>query len=176
MSDVFDLAARAWKQTETNYQHARLNEWVTAYAASKVVGTYTNGTKQLSARCGTSEDTIERLAAAWVIFARLRHTDALRARKNRQTHGYMRFLTLGALWRRYENFDDQQAFEYLESGLSNAAMEAQIIDMHDPLPEWHRKGVALYGTLTKWITDASLPDDIREDAEKLARKLVRLTI
>jgi len=171
-----DLGSRAWKQSEVNKKHSRLNEWATAFAASKIVGRYDGGTAKFSASCGISDDTTERLAAAWIIYTRLAHTDALRARKNRKSHGYMRFLTLGSLWRRYENFDDQQAFEYLESGLSNAAMEQQIIDIHDPLPEWHRKGISLYAQLEKWTTDESLPLDIKQAAKNLQTRLVRLTV
>lgn len=172
---LLNLSATAWKQSEVNKSHARLNEWATAYAASKVVGKYNGGTAAISAQIGTSDDTVERLAAAWVIFDILRHTDAQRARKNRRVHSYGRFLSLGVLWKRYE-FDALSAFDYLESGLKIAAMEMQIEDEHNPLPEWHRRGINIYGLLQKLVTDVDLPADILETAEELKRKLARLTL
>lgn len=175
MSDVLELAARAWKQSEVNKQHARLNEWATAFAASKVVGKYNGGTADISERLGISPDTVEHLAASWVIFDILRHADAQRARKNRKVYSYGRFLSLGVLWKRYE-FDVLTAFDYLESGGKIAAMEQQIENEFNPLPEWHRRGISIYGLLQKFVTDLDLPADILETAEILRQKLARLTL
>jgi len=158
------IAQSAWRMSAKNKADARLNEWATAFIASQIVGKYKSDTRQLSESLGTSVDTIEHLAAAWIIFDVLRKADAGRARKNRRTFSYGRFLSLGALWTRYE-FETADAFEYLENGGHIAAMKQLIEDIHNPLPEWHRRIIGLYNPIEKLITDDA-PEDVKEWAKK----------
>ena len=66
------------KRAHQAYQKGDTNRWVSAFWCNKVVGTYTNGTQQLADEMSLSTDTVEDMAHAYFIYARLRKSKEAR--------------------------------------------------------------------------------------------------
>jgi hypothetical protein len=152
MSDWKRKAERAWQAADDGRITTRRNEWLTALILANRL--------RLKAD-SVSEDTATKLRAAWAIFTALRHHDAIKARELRSRYGYRRFVEMGALWIRYE-FAPAQAVDHLESDLSNTAMTMQIIDCHDPRPEWYRKAQGMIKQSEVIFTSYDAPDDFKK--------------
>lgn len=153
-------ASAAQTAADTRQADHRRAEWVVCAIAATVVGKYGRGlTRRIAENIGRSPDTVEHMAAAYAIYASLRARDARRAREARRKYGYLRFFELGVKWTRYE-FDTADAFEYLESGLSTAAMGAQIEDVHNPVPEWRRRFFGTSRAVLKLVDDDA-PEEVR---------------
>ena len=141
----------SWRRAEDSKHRAKRQEWLCAMILAKKI------------RPGAdiiSQDTATKLRGAWAIYETLRHYDAKKARELRNKYGYRRFLEMGALWMQYE-FSADAAIDHLESELSNGAMKMQIIDAHDPLPEWRRKCYGMLKTGEKLVSSYDMPDDFK---------------
>jgi hypothetical protein len=91
-----------------------------------------------------------KLRGAWIMLNFIRDYCPTEARQLRKDYGYSRFYDLYKEWCRYE-FAPDICIDHLRSDLSNVAMVMQIEDVHDPRPEWERKGYGMYKTIGKFV-------------------------
>jgi len=100
-----------------------------------------------------SDDTMTQLRGAYRMLEFIRQYYPAKARELRKRYGYSRFYDLYKKWQRFELAPDI-CIEHLESDLSNAAMVMQVVDAHDPLPEWRRNAQTIYNKVVK-LTEVS---------------------
>jgi len=130
----------------------RRHEWLTAMICAKKTAAWRDAE--------ISENIADKLRGGWAIYEALRKHDPAKARELRQKYSYRRFLDMGIGWTRYE-FDPAQAIDHLESDLSNSAMTMQIIDAHDPRPEWLRKAQGMVKQSQVIFTSLDAPDEFK---------------
>jgi hypothetical protein len=146
-------AGAAWSGAQTDRHNAMRREWLVALILSRKSSTW----RTID---GMTEKIADKLRAGWVIYAAIRHHNAPRARELRNTYGYRRFMEMGALWVRYE-FETEQAIDHLTSDLSTTAMTMQIIDAHDPRPEWFRRAQGMVKQSEVIFTSYDAPEDFK---------------
>jgi hypothetical protein len=123
---------------ENNWTSARVKQWVCAAVVSR------RGIRL------ETDDTMTKLRGAWAMLDFIRQYYPVEARQLRKEYGYSRFYDLYKEWCRYE-FAPDICIDHLRSDLSNAGMVMQIEDVHDPRPEWERKGYGMYKTIGKFV-------------------------
>lgn len=168
--NIVKIGASAWTTAQQNEYDQRLNEWATAFVCYRLTRA-----RQLSRRVaelGISEDTGNKLTAAWLVFLQIREYDARKARELRRRYNYRRFVEMGGWWTRYE-FPHHVAVEHLESDKSNAEMVAEIRNTHDQSPAWERTLIGLYKPFNFLSSTVSLPHDVKEWVEQGKKILVR---
>ena len=155
------LADTSWTDAQTDYHTAMRREWLVAMILAKKTATWRD--------LAIEQDLRDKLVAGWVIYTAIRAQDARTARFLRRQYGYRRFMEMGRLWTRWE-FTVDDAIDHMQSDLSTRAMVMQIIDAHDPRPEWRRKAEGIY----KWAVVISSSFDAPEDVRKWAAEGRRL--
>ncbi len=161
MTHWTDRARSAWTQSLADRQSAMRREWLVALILARKSSAWRE--------IGVPEKVADKLRAGWAIYNTLRHYDARKARELRNKYSYRRFMEMGALWVRYE-FSPEQAVDHMESDLTISGMTMQIIDVHDPTPEWLRKARS---TSKAW--DVVATSDAPEEWVQLAEQ-VRLLL
>ena len=136
------VARTAWNNSINDLHMMRRHEWLTAMICAKNTAAWRE--------IGMSENIADKLRAGWAIFEALRQYNPCKARELRNRYSYRRFVDMGAGWVKYE-FEAAAAIDHMESELSNAAMVMQIIDAHDPKPEWQRNAYTIYGKVSKLV-------------------------
>ena len=119
-----------------------------------------------------SEDTMTQLRGAYRMLEFIRQYYPAKARELRKNYGYSRFYDLYKEWNRFELAPDI-CIEHLESNLSNAAMVMQVVDAHDPRPEWYRGAQAIYNKVNKFVEVSYDSEQWFADWAKSTRDLFR---
>ena len=132
-----------WEEIATkNWTNAQAKQWFVAMIISR---------KNVRVNL-CSDDTMTQLRGAWRMLDFIREYYPAKARELRKRYGYSRFYDLYKL-RSYDLSPDD-CVEFLESDMSNAAMVMQVVDKHDPLPEWRRNAQTIYNKVVK-LTEVS---------------------
>lgn len=139
-----------WQNTVNKaWSSARVRQWVCAAVVSR---------RNIRVN---SDDTMTQLRGAWQMFELIRQYYPLKARELRRQYGYSRFYDLYLQWRKFEMSPDE-CIDHITSELSNAGMTMQIVNVHDPRPEWMRHTIGAYKTICKIITDLDTDPEIIE--------------
>jgi len=156
------IAASAWQAAADEQTAARCHQWITALICRR--------TRGAARDMNISQDTRDKLSAAWMVYETIRAHDAQKARTLRKRYGYRRFLDAGAMMARYD-ITPLEVAEHIESQLSNAAMQHAMIDAHDPQPEWWRKLYSVNAMAEKIATAYDVPDATRARLDKVLIEL-----
>ena len=128
--------AEHWRDAERARSRSESLRWDCAPTALASSGT--SRAQQMADALGVDITTVHNLAKAEMLYLYLYEWDPRKAILARAIYSYIRF---EAVWRKHARYELSPAdcLEFLNSGLSNDAMEMQIEDIHDPAPEWMRK-------------------------------------
>ena len=158
------VAKTAWQQSQNDFYMMRRHEWLTAMICAKKTAAWRDA--------GISENIADKLRGGWAIYETLRNHNPIKARELRQKYSYRRFLDMGIGWIKYE-FEPAQAIDHLESELSNAAMTMQIIDAHDPRPEWYRRAQGMIKQSEVIFTSYDAPEEFKQLVKPVREYLER---
>ena len=167
-------AAKSWSAANNDKDSERKHRWNCAAQAFHIVGKREGLTERLAKLLAITHTAVEQMAGGYAIFAALYKLDPRRAWKARRQYSYHRFFSVGELWVKYE-FERSLLWDYLESDLDTAKVKLEIVNRHDPRPEWHRRGIHILPTLLKFRDDfEAAPPRIRKLAAELAEEMERL--
>lgn len=167
---IAECAAK-WTEAEVSRSNSESCRWDCAPTALASSGTVR--AQQMADALGVDVTTVHNLAKAQMMFEYLMNWHPTMALQAQAKYSYIRFEALFRKHKKYE-MHPVDCFEFLDSDLSNDAMEAQIESIHNPDPEWKRR---LFGNkqgrswLAKIATepDSDQPSRITRAAKVLNR-------
>lgn len=161
---IAECAAK-WTEAEVSQSHSEACRWDCAPTALASSGTAR--AQQMADALRVNVTTVHNLAKAEQMYQYLRGWNLYIADALRKRHSYIRF---GAMWRKHQKYeiDPFDCIEFINSDLSDTAMEMQIEDMYNPLDEWQRDatGKGFMNVLNKMANpvDSTVPAKVQRAA------------